>query len=251
MIRRWAMAAALALATALPAGAQSFDFRTMDEAEQEAFGEAVRDYLMSNPALLREWITALQDHEAETEARRDIELVAENATDLFEDQGSWVGGNLEGDVTLVEFLDYRCSYCRRAHPEVVELVESDGQIRKIIKEFPILGEESTEASRFAIAVLQVEGGEAYKVISDRLMTHRGAFTRDGLSRIAKAEGLDAEAVIERMDAEEVTEVIEANYALAQRMNISGTPSFVLGDAMLRGYLPLDSMRALVADYRAR
>ncbi|MEM9032404.1 MAG: DsbA family protein [Pseudomonadota bacterium] len=251
MIRTWMMTAALALSTALPAASQNFDIDTMSEADRAAFGEAVRDYLLANPQLLRDWIGVLQDHEAEAEAREDIELVADNAAALFDDEGSWAGGNLEGDVTLVEFLDYRCSFCRRAHPEVVELVSSDGNIRKIIKEFPILGEESVEAARFAISVLQIEGNDAYKVISDRLMTHRGAFTRDALSQIADGEGLDADAVVAHMDDGAVTEVLEANYALAQRMNISGTPSFVLGDAMLRGYVPLESMRDLVADYRSR
>lgn len=250
MIRTWLAAAGLSAALAFPGAAQDFDIQTMNEAEREAFGDAVRQYLMENPALLREWIVALQDHEAQQEANRDLTLVADNAEALFEDDRSWAGGNLEGDVTLVEFLDYRCGFCKRAHPVVLDLVSSDGNIRKIIKEFPILGEESTLASRFAISVLQVEGDDAYKVISDRLMEHRGAFTTDSLTRIAESEDLDTDAVLARMDAPEVTEVIEANYALAQAMSISGTPTFVLGDQLIRGFLPLEDMQSVVEMIRA-
>lgn len=249
MTRNWLTATALAALFALPAAAQNFDFRTMSDSERAAFGDAVRDYLLANPDLLRDWITVLQDSEAQAEAAQDDQLIAANAEAIFEDDSSWIGGNPDGDVTLVEFLDYRCGYCRRAHPEVKELVSSDGNIRKIIKEFPILGDESVEASRFAIAVRQVAGDAAYAEISDTLMTHRGTFTREALKRIADEAGLDSDAVIARMDDESVSEVIAKNYTLAQAMNISGTPTFVLGDTMLRGYLPLDAMREIVAEVR--
>jgi protein-disulfide isomerase len=249
MFPRWLTAGALTAALALPVPAAAFDIEAMTEAEEDAFGQAVREYLMANPELLREWITLLQDTEATAEAAADGDLVAAYADQIFDDGHSWVGGNPDGDVTLVEFLDYRCGYCRRAHPEVKELVSSDGNIRKIIKEFPILGDESVLASRFAIAVKQVEGDDAYAAMSDMLMTHRGAFTEEALSRLADEAGLDADAIIERMSAPEVDEVIQKNYALAQAMNIAGTPTFVLGETMLRGYVPLEAMREVVADVR--
>jgi protein-disulfide isomerase len=247
MFSRWLTAGALAATLAVPA--QAFDIESMTESEEDAFGQAVREYLMANPELLREWISLLQDSEAAAEAAADGDLVAAHAAEIYDDGHSWVGGNPDGDVTLVEFLDYRCGYCRRAHPEVRELVSTDGNIRKIIKEFPILGDESVLASRFAISVKQVEGDDAYAAMSDMMMTHRGAFTEDTLSRLADEAGLDADAIIERMDAPEVDEVIQKNYALAQAMSIAGTPTFVLGETMLRGYVPLDAMREVVADVR--
>lgn len=248
MFRTWTAGLALALAMATPAPAFYID--AMSEDERAAFGEAVRDYLMANPELLREWITALQNAEVEAEASRDNDLVAEFEDRLFDDGHSWVGGNPDGDVTLVEFLDYRCSFCRRAHPEVLQLVEEDGDIRKIIKELPILGPESVEASRFAIAVKEIEGDDAYKTISDALMEHRGQFSRDAFQRMADDEGFDGGAIIAAMDSDAVTEVIEKNRALALDMAIQGTPTFVLGDQMLRGYVPLDGMRDLVTAYRS-
>lgn len=250
MFRTWTAGLALALALALASPAPAFDIDAMSDAERDAFGDAVRDYLMANPDLLRDWISALQDSEAAAEAGRDTELVAAYAEDLFNDGHSWVGGNLEGDITLVEFLDYRCSFCRRAHPEVIELVESDGNIRKIIKELPILGPESVEASRFAIAVGQVAGPDAYKAMNDTLMAHRGVYTREALGALATAADLDADAILAEMDSDAVTEIIEENRALAQAMAIQGTPTFVLGDQMLRGYVPLNGMRDMVTALRS-
>ena len=247
MIRKWLGAAALSALMALPAAA--FDIEAMTEAEKDAFGVAVREYLMENPQLLREWIDVLQQSEAAAEVSRDADLVAANADEIFRDDHSWVGGNPDGDVTMVEFLDYRCGYCKKAHPEVKELVSSDGNIRKIIKEFPILGEESTLASRFAIAVKQVAGDDAYAAMSDALMEHRGNFTEDSLAKMADDAGLDSDDILVEMKSDAVTEVIRKNHELAQKLAIGGTPTFVIDGAMLRGYVPLDGMRAIVADAR--
>ncbi len=230
--------------------ASAFDFGAMTPAEQQAFGDSVRAYLLDNPEVLLEAMDVLEGRQAEAQAAADESLVAANATDIFEDDHSFVTGNPDGDVTLVEFIDYRCSFCRRAHPEVSELVSSDGSIRKIIKEFPILGPESLEASRFAISVLQTAGDEAYGKMNDILIAHRGAFTRDALARLATDQGLDAGPIIAAMDSDSVTNVIAANHALAQALNITGTPTFVVGNQMLRGYVPLEGMREVVKDVRA-
>lgn len=229
--------------------ASALDFGAMSEAEQQAFGEAVRAYLLENPEVLTEAIAILEARQAEAQAAADESIVAAHAKAIFEDGASYVGGNPDGDVTVVEFIDYRCSFCRRAHPEVAELIESDGNIRKIVKEFPILGEESVEASRFAISVLQTVGDEAYARINDALITHRGAFTREAMARIAEDEGLDPAPIVAAMDSEAVTDVIRQNHALAQTLMITGTPTFVFGDQMIRGYVDLAQMRSVVAELR--
>ncbi|MBN2905937.1 MAG: thioredoxin domain-containing protein [Rhodobacteraceae bacterium] len=241
-------AALLALGLATPALA--FDISAMSPAERDTFRAEVRAYLMDNPEVLMEAIGVLEQRQAAAQASNDETLVQVNAEDLFQDDHSWVGGNPEGDITLVEFTDYRCTYCRKAHDEVAELVKSDGNIRFIVKEFPILGEQSVISSKFAIATLQVAGDAAYAKVSDALITFRGNLTPDSLGRLATSLDLDADAILARMDAPEVAAVIEANHALAQRMQISGTPTFVLDGQMLRGYVPLDGMRQIVAQVRA-
>ena len=247
MIRMTALAASF---VALTAGhTAAFDLNDMSATEKEAFGEAVREYLLSNPGVLMEAISVLEQREAEERAAAEVAMISHLSDEIFNDDHSYVGGNPDGDVVLVEFIDYRCGFCRQAHPEITQLLENDGNIRKIIKEFPILGEESVEASRFAISVLQVDGPEAYQDINNTLIAHRGTFTRATLERIARDKGLSARKIMRRMDSEEVTSVIRANHALAQRLEINGTPGFVFRDRMIRGYLPLQQMQQTVLEVR--
>jgi protein-disulfide isomerase len=241
----------LALIACLATPAFGFDISTMSEAEREAFRAEVRSYLLDNPEVLAEAFEVLQNRQAEAEAEGDLVLVTANADDLFQDGFSFVGGNPDGDLTVVEFIDYRCGYCKKAHSQVSELVSTDGNIRYVVKEFPILGEESVRASRFAIAALQVAGPEAYeKVNAGFFESFRGDITPETLTAFAASLGLDGAAIIAGMDSPSVTKVIEENHLLAQRMKISGTPTFVFGNQMLRGYAPIDHMKQLAAAARS-
>lgn len=242
------LAAALTLG-ALPAAA--FDLADMSEEERANFRAEIRAYLLDNPEVLMEAIAVLEGRQAQEQAQADLDLVAANQAALFDDGVSWVGGNPEGDMTIVEFVDYRCSFCRRAFPEVMELVDSDGNIRLITKEFPILGEQSVLSSRFAIAVKNTAGSEAYKAAHDALISLRGEVNDASLKALAEELELDAEAIVAAMTTPEVDSEIAQNRALAQAMGISGTPTFVFEDTLVRGYLPLDEMRALVKDRRAQ
>ena len=242
------LAAAGALGPAAgPAAAEGLE--DMTAAERASFREEVRAYLLENPEVLMEAIGVLEQRQAEAQSEGEAQVLAERMDEIARDDWSWVGGNPEGDVTVVEFLDYRCGYCKRAFPEVAELIEGDGDIRFVVKEFPILGPQSELGARFAIAVLQQEGDAAYSAVHDALMLQREDITEDGLRALAEDQGLDADAVMGGMDAPEVTEVIARNRALAQDLQINGTPSFVIGDQMLRGYVPVDAMAEIVAAER--
>lgn len=241
------LAPVFAAALALPAAAM--DLTELTDAERAQFRAEVRAYLMDNPEVIMEAVALLQNREAEAQEQADVTLVADNADAIFNDGFSWVGGNLEGDITLVEFLDYRCGYCKRAHGEVANLLKSDGNIRLIVKEFPILGEQSVVASRFAIATRKVAGDDSYKVMNDALMAFNGDITLPALRRLGVTFDLDVDAIEAMMDSDAVTQEIAETRALAQRLNISGTPTFVMKDELLRGYLPFDQMMALVNEKR--
>ncbi len=241
------LGAALALGLALPA--QAFDLKAMTAEERAAFQAEVRAYLLENPEVLMEAIAILEQRQTEDQIATDREKVAANAEEIFRDADSWTGGNPDGDITLVEFMDYRCGFCRRAHPEVAELVSGDGNIRYIVKEYPILGEESVAASRFALAVRAVEGDAAYKEVHDRLITVRGAMTLDTFGRIGEDLELDVDAILVEMQNPEIDRILRENYALAQALDISGTPSFVFQTDMVRGYVPLQSMKGIVQAIR--
>lgn len=239
---------ALLAMTAAPALA--FDAAEMTETERAAFRAEVRAYLLENPEVIMEAVAILEQRQQAEAAGAERALVAANAAAIFEDGVSWVGGNPEGDVTVVEFMDYSCGYCKRAAPEVTELVRADGNIRLVIKEFPILGEESLLASRFAIAVRRIAGDAAYESVHHALMGLRANVTPDALAALATAQGLDAAAIMAGMDAPEVQAEIDANHALGTTLGINGTPTFVIGDQMVRGYVPLAGMQEIVAAERA-
>lgn len=226
------------------------DIGAMSAEETADFRAAVRAYLMDNPEVLLEAIGVLEQREAAAQAADDDALIAVNADALFNDGFSVVQGNPDGDITIVEFVDYRCGYCKRAFPEVQELVASDGDIRLILKEFPILGEDSVLAAQFAVSAQILLGDAAYVALHDEMMTMRGNVSESALVAIADRLGLDGAAIVAGMQNPAVNQVIGANHALGQRMGISGTPSFVVGEQMLRGYVPLANMRALVAQERA-
>ena len=235
-------------ALALPAAAM--DITNMTPEERDVFRAEVRAYLMDNPQVIIEAVNLLEERQAEQAAVADLTLVSDNADEIFNDGYSFVGGNPDGDITLVEFLDYRCGYCRKAHVEVAKMLETDGNIRLIVKEFPILGEQSVLASQFAIAVKQVAGDKAYKNVNDAMMTLNSDINMPTLSRLANTYGLDMDAIAAAMSSPEVAQEIARTRALAQKLSITGTPTFVLQDELLRGYLPYDQMMRVVDDKRS-
>lgn len=239
----------LALMLATATQASDLDFDNMSEAERAAFGAQVRAYLLENPEVIMEAVQVLEERQAAEQAQGDVQLIANNADAIFNDGYSWVGGNPEGDVTIVEFFDYRCGFCRRAHPEVAQLLELDGNIRYIAKEFPILGENSVISSRFALAVREVAGDEAYEAAKETLIALNADMDDTVLRRLSDTLGLDADEVIAAMDSEDITAQLAKTRELAQALQINGTPSFVMGDQLIRGYVPLDAMQQIVAEAR--
>ncbi len=213
------------------------------------FGEMVRSYLLQNPEVIFEAVAEFESRNAEAQVEMDRAVVAAHSEALFDDPNSWVGGNPEGDVSLVAFIDYRCGYCKRAHDDLEELLATDTDLRLIIKEFPILGPESELASRFAVATLRLGGDEAYESAHDLLMRYDGPITPDYLDDLAGELGLEMEAVFAEMESDAVTEVIASNYQLAQRLEISGTPTFVMEDEMIRGYVDATTLLTIAASKR--
>lgn len=229
-----------------PAYADSAEISKLTD---EEFGARVRNYLLENPEVIFEAAAIMEQRQQQLQSANDGDLISANSDAIFDDGHSWVGGNPEGDVTIVEFMDYRCGYCRKAFPEVEKLIASDGNIRIIIKEFPILGEESVVAARFAIAAQQQLGAEAYKALHDAMMSYKGDMSVSALTRLAETLDLDPITITAHMDSDEVSAVIAANRALGERLQIAGTPSFIMQDHILRGYVPLDGMRDIVSDLR--
>lgn len=237
----------LAFTVALPAFA--FDIDQMTSQERDIFRSEIRNYLLENPEVLMEAIGVLEQRRAEEAALAEVQMLEDNRDAIFNDGFSYVGGNPDGDVTIVEFLDYRCSFCKRAHPNVKALLDRDEGVRLIVKEFPILGPESELASRYALATKLVAGDTVYAEVHDRLMEWNGPITEGALGRIGRGLDTDHAAVLAKMESDEVSEIISTNRALAQRLQINGTPSFVMGDAFVRGFVELPQMQEIVEEIR--
>ena len=199
-----------------------------------ARAQAVRDYLMENPEVLIEAMNALEQRRLAEETKNDAAMIAQLSDQIYNDGHSWIGGNPEGDVTVVEFIDYRCGVCKQVFPHVEDTVAKDENLKIVFKEFPILGQESELAARFAIAVKQAEGDEAYKKVHDNFYTMRGNVTVDSLKAISEEMGFQTDAIIEAMQGDAVTDVLRENAQLAQALQVSGTPTFIIGDTLLRG-----------------
>ena len=241
--------AASVIAVMASSSAFAFDIDAMSDDERDIFRSEIREYLLENPEVLIEAIAVLEDRRAQEAEVAERDMLENNRDAIFNDGYSYVGGNPDGDVTIVEFMDYRCGYCKRAFPAIEELIASDGNIKFIVKEFPVLGEQSTLAARYAVAAKLVGGDEAYKAVHDNLMAWGGEITAGSLARVSRSSGVDHSAVMAKIEDDEVSEIIQANRLLAQSLQIQGTPSFIMGDNFVRGFVELDQMRAIVNDIR--
>lgn len=229
--------------------ALALDLNAMNAAEKEQFGQQVREYLLDNPEVIMEIFSILDQRQQQAEVEKDALLIASNIDEIQNDGFSWVGGNPDGDVTLVEFLDYKCAYCRKAHKEVANLVKTDGNIRLVVKEYPILSEDSYELSRAAIATLQSLGPDAYKKMYNQFIEHNGPVNDQVIAFLAKKVGLDGQAIIAQMAEPSVDENIKRTRALGDTLKITGTPTFIFNDQMVRGYVPESAMIDIVAALR--
>src|SRR5690606_18160032 len=152
-----------------------------------------------------------------------------------------VMGNPEGDATIVEFFDYNCPYCRQMVPVLADLVESDPQLRVILRDWPVLGEESMEAARVAIAV-KLTAPDRFLDFHQTLASQRGRVDRDRAVEIAEEQGVDGTELAEAIASDEVEATIRATRELGDRLGLRGTPSYVVGGEVLGGAVPADRLR---------
>ncbi|WP_299398960.1 DsbA family protein [Pelagibius sp.] len=238
-------ALAVAAGTALPANAE--EPAPLEPAQAEAFRELVRDYLIENPDVIVEALQIYEQRQQAAEAeRQQAALVAQRGA-LNEDPSSPVLGNPEGDVTVVEFFDYRCPYCKSIATAMRDLVDEDPNVRLVMKEFPILSQESVDAARAALAA----GRQGlYEEFHFALMERGGSMSEPEVMAVAESVGLDLERLRADMQAPEIEEALRRNYAVGDAVGITGTPAMVIGNTVVPGMVGIDRLRELVAQARA-
>lgn len=211
---------------------------------KELVAEALRD----NPELILEALQALEQRQAEAEAKAALSALSAERNILERDSNAPVLGNPDGDVTIVEFFDYNCPYCKRAAPEVDALLLADKNVRLVLREWPILSEGSAFAARAALAS-RAQG--KYAEFHEALMTMRGKLEAETVLRIAGETGLDVEKLQNDMKSPEVEEHIATSMRLADALGFNGTPAFVVGDQLIPGFVERDQLTEAVATARSR
>ena len=215
-------------------------------AKRDPFEQRVREYLLKNPEVIMEALQVLQQRQHTAEAENLKRTIAERSEEILNDPGAPVGGNPEGAITLVQFFDYNCPYCRRVAPTMLELAEADPDLRLVYKEFPILGPGSQFAARAALASRR-QG--KYVPFHNALMRATEQVTEDTVMTAARDVGLDIEQLRADMQAPAIQEAIARNLQLAQALGITGTPSFIIGDRVVPGAVDLGTLQGLIAGVR--
>lgn len=208
--------------------------------------ELVAETLRANPELVIEALQTMEARQAEAQAAAATAALTNERDVLERDPNAPVLGNPEGDVTIVEFFDYNCPYCKRAMPEVDALLAEDGNIRFVLREWPILSEGSEIAARAALAARKQD---KYAELHNALMGARAKLDEASVLRIAGEVGLDVEKLKVDMQSPEVEEHIATSMRLAETLGFNGTPSFVVGDQLIPGFVEKAQLAEVVASAR--
>ncbi len=242
------VAAALALAIFAMSALNPAPAADLTPAQRQEVEQIIHDYLLKNPDVL---IDALRGAEAKLNREADakaVQTLKDRHREIFDDAATPVGGNPHGDATIVEFFDYRCPYCKQVQPALQKLLQQDPQLRIVYKELPVLGPASVTAAHAALAARKQGKYEAFHAA---MMAARGQITEATIDRVAASAGLDLDQLKKDLASPEIEQAIKDNLALADALDIHGTPAFIVGDHIVPGAVELDALKEMVADARKR
>jgi protein-disulfide isomerase len=235
----------VAVPAAAPARAQSFTAEQRGEIER-----IVKDYLLSHPELLQEVMSELEKRQAQAEAEKHRAAVKEHSPAIFASPRQVTLGNPQGDVAVVEFFDYNCGYCKRAMTDMLELIKSDGKLKFVLKEFPVLGDGSVQAAQVAAAVrMQDKTGKKYLEFHQKLLGSRSPADKARALAVAKEIGLDVARIEKDMASDEVKATLEESFKLAEALGLNGTPSYVVGNDVVIGAVGLNALKEKINSAR--
>jgi protein-disulfide isomerase len=216
--------------------------------QKKALGDIIKDYLVKNPEVMIDVQNALDEKAQKEQEAKLTSFMAENGKTIFRSPGSSVAGDPNGDITVVEFFDYNCGYCKRGLPEVQKLLQDDKKVRFVFKELPILSKGSEEAARVALAVKR-QG--KYWEFHQAMLGSKGHADAASALKIAQSLGLDMNKVKADMAGDDVTNELKSDMLLARKLGINGTPHFLVGTKSIPGAPEdlHDQLEKMVSDYR--
>jgi protein-disulfide isomerase len=203
----------------------------------------VKDYLVQHPEVLQDAMDALDKQQKQADADKARVTIKENNATIFNSSHQVVLGNPQGSVTMVEFFDYNCAFCKRALPDMMGLLKTNPDLRFVLKEFPVLGPGSVEAAHVAVAArMQDPTGKKYIEFHQKLLGGRGAADKERALAVAKEVGFDMARLEKDMDSDEVKQTIDEDMKLADALGVNGTPSYVVGDEVVVGAVGIDTLK---------
>lgn len=242
-----ALAMALVASPLLVPAARADDAAPLSPAQQDAVRALVRETLVKNPEIIMEALQELKKQQVAQQEASQKDMMASRQEALYGDERDLSVGNLKGDVTLVEFMDYQCGYCKAVYQDLQDVVKADGKTRLVFKEYPILGPASVLAAQAAIASKQ-QG--KYEEFHDALMRYRGRLDEDTVMRLAKSIDLDTDRLKTDMKSAAVTGQLQATMDLGRALGVDGTPGFVIGDKLVPGAISAEELKDLIDKKRA-
>jgi protein-disulfide isomerase len=224
--------------------------QTVSPIQRSEIEGIIKDYLLKNPELLQEVMAELEKRQLAADAEKHRTAVKENADKLFNSSRQVTLGNPQGDVTLVEFFDYNCGYCKKALTDMLELMKSDPKLKVVLKEFPVLGPQSVEAAQIAVGVhMQDRSGKKYLDFHQKLLGGRGQVDKARALAVAKEIGLDVARLEKDMNSPETRATLEESLKLAESLGLNGTPSYIVGSEVVIGAVGLPALREKVTAAR--
>ncbi|MCK0195470.1 DsbA family protein [Ancylobacter sp. 6x-1] len=220
----------------------------LDDTQRSEFETLIHDYLVKNPEVIQEAIGELQKRQEAAEATRRKSQIAAMKDDIYTSPHAVVVGNPKGDVTLVEFFDYNCGYCKRSLGDLVDLIKNDPKLRVVLKEFPVLGPGSVEAAQVAVGVRMV-APDKYFAFHQKLLGDRGQANKAKALAAAKDVGVDSDKLEAAIADPEVRVTLEQSMKIADSLGINGTPSYVLGDELIVGAVGHDQLKGAIQAVR--
>lgn len=233
---------------AKPAG-EAAGAKVFSAEQKKAIEDIVKEYLLANPDVFLEIQTALEAKMEKIQAEKLKAALTSNAADIFRRPTAAVAGNPKGDITVVEFFDYNCGYCKKSFPDISKLIEGDKNVRVVFKELPILSKQSEEASRVALAArMQGKYWEVHRAIFE---TRGPSSEATALKAAEKVAGIDMAKLKADMNSQEVNNELAKTKELAAKMGINGTPHFLVGDRSIPGAPEnlLEQIRSNVGELR--
>lgn len=230
------LVAAMFLAAPVAAPAQTFS----PDQRQQIEG-IIKDYLIAHPEVVQEVLAAVDKHQKDAEAQQQRATIRANNATLFNSSHQVVLGNPNGKIEMVEFFDYNCGFCKHALPDMVKLLDTNHDIKFVLKEFPVLGEGSVEAARVAVAA-RMQDPSKYMQFHQKLLGGRGVADKARALAVAKEVGFDMARIQRDMASEEVNTTIAEDMKLADALGVNGTPSYVVGDELVVGAVGFDELK---------